>query len=254
VAARGAEEMARLVATSVPFVRFRVERELARAELSSGEGKDKAIDALRPVFAEIPPSAMREELLALVADRVDIQPALVASWLAQPARAAAATVPSPAPGAAGAPQPPRPAPRLDPAARAERAFLMQCLALPDAGRDALAAVREEDFTSELHRRALRHLRTHIDAPTEGVPEGDEELRTLIAELSVRAGREHSSLAALKGETLKLELARLERQIAAARARGGAEITALKEREREVHALLDRAIETVVAETHVPADA
>ncbi|HEX2104005.1 MAG TPA: DNA primase, partial [Solirubrobacteraceae bacterium] len=83
VQAEGARAMQRLVDASVPFVRFRVERELAAGDLGSAEGKDAVIDALRPVFAQIPPSALREELVALVADRTDLAPALVASWLAQ---------------------------------------------------------------------------------------------------------------------------------------------------------------------------
>ncbi|MDX6723695.1 MAG: primase, partial [Solirubrobacteraceae bacterium] len=81
----GAGAMQRLVDASVPFVRFRVERALESGDLSSAEGKDLVIAELRPVFEQIPPSALREELLALVAGRVDLSPALVGSWLAQPA-------------------------------------------------------------------------------------------------------------------------------------------------------------------------
>ena len=75
VAAEGARAMQRLVDASVPFVRFRVERELSTGDLGSAEGKDTVISALRPVFAQIPPSALREELIALVADRTDLSPA-----------------------------------------------------------------------------------------------------------------------------------------------------------------------------------
>src|SRR4051812_7386023 len=87
VAAEGAGAMQRLVDTSVPFVRFRVERELSTGDLATAEGKDAVIGALRPVFAQIPPSALREELVALVADRTDLAPAMVGSWLAQGAAA-----------------------------------------------------------------------------------------------------------------------------------------------------------------------
>ena len=89
--------MQQRVDASVPFVRFRVERELDAGDLSTADGKDRVIDALRPVFAGIPPSAMREELYALVADRTDLAPALVASL----ARAAGARTPrEPVPGGA----------------------------------------------------------------------------------------------------------------------------------------------------------
>ena len=72
VAQEGARAMADRVDASVPFVRFRVERELAAGDLASAEGKDAAIGALRPVFAQLPASAMREELIGLVADRTEL--------------------------------------------------------------------------------------------------------------------------------------------------------------------------------------
>src|SRR5512132_3687308 len=83
VAAEGARAMAERVDASVPFVRFRVERELGAGDLSRAEGKDAVIAALRPVFRDLPASAIREELVGLVADRTELAPALVASWLAQ---------------------------------------------------------------------------------------------------------------------------------------------------------------------------
>ena len=119
IQSEGAKAVQRRVAASVPFVRFRVERELDAGDLSTAEGRDRVIDALRPVFAGIPPSALREELYALVADRTDLAPALVASWLARPGRARPAS-PSPAarsPAFGRLPARPAGAPTLDPAAR-----------------------------------------------------------------------------------------------------------------------------------------
>src|SRR6185295_4793726 len=49
VAGQGARAMQRLVDASVPFVRFRVERELSIGDMQSAEGKDAVIAALRPV-------------------------------------------------------------------------------------------------------------------------------------------------------------------------------------------------------------
>jgi DNA primase len=82
VQSEGAKAVQRRVDAAVPFVRFRVERELDTGDVSTADGKDRVIDTLRPVFAGIPPSAMREELIALVADRTDLAPVLVASRLA----------------------------------------------------------------------------------------------------------------------------------------------------------------------------
>ena len=114
--------MQQRVDASVPFVRFRVERELGAGDPSTAEGKDRVIDALRPVFAGIPSGAMREELFALVADRTDLAPALVASRLARPGRERPAS-PSPAPRSPASgrlPARPAGAPTLDPAARGTR--------------------------------------------------------------------------------------------------------------------------------------
>jgi DNA primase len=269
----GARAVQRLVDASVPFVRFRVERELAAGDLGSAEGKDAVIGALRPVFAQIPPSALREELVALVADRTDLAPALVASWLAHGSAAGSGAAASGVAGggAAGGPgrgragatprtaeTPPEraadgrsaaPAPfaSLDAAARAERAFLVQCLALPSAGAQALRDLGvDEAFTSELTRRAARHLLEHLDAPAEGVPAEDAELAALVAQLAVRAARGRGSAAALEGETLNLELLRLERAITAAR--GSGDVAPLSARRAELRRRRDSAIERAMAET------
>jgi DNA primase len=291
VAAEGARAMQRLVDQSVPFVRFRVERELTTGDLTSAEGKDAVIAALRPVFAQIPPSALREELVALVSDRTDLAPALVGSWLAQGARrgggpgdgarggrarggaggdrgpgggsggrgpggAAAGEdewLGDPRPrderGAGGRSAAPAPFASLDAAARAERAFLAQCLAVPSAGKAALAELDlQAAFTSDLTRRAAVHLRDHLDAPARGIAEDDSPLSGLIAELSVRASLERGSTAALEGESLNLELLRLERAIASARSEGRGDVAPLVARREELRHRRDRAIERAMAET------
>jgi DNA primase len=122
VQSEGAQAVQQRVDASVPFARFRVERELGAGDLSTADGKDRVIDALRPVFAGIPPSAMREELFALVADRTDLAPALVSSWLARPGRGRPAS-PSPAarsPASGRLRARPAGAPTPDPAARGTR--------------------------------------------------------------------------------------------------------------------------------------
>jgi DNA primase len=268
VQAEGAGAVQQLVDASVPFVRFRVERELERDDLSSAEGKDRVIAALRPVFAQIAPSALREELVALVADRTDLAPALAASWLSQPGGAGGGTGAGgrrdgghrdsgrgngpAAPG--GAPEPPsgERAPRapmpLDATARAEREFLAQCVSLPSAGEAALAAVdTDETFTSELTRRAARHLRAHLQSPTDGLDPEDAELATLIAQLAVRGAQRGGSPAALEGASLNLELVHVERAIATARSAGEG-IAPLVTRRAELRGRRDRAIERAMAES------
>ncbi|MGH2944219.1 MAG: DNA primase, partial [Solirubrobacteraceae bacterium] len=80
----GGEEIERRIAASVPFVRFRVLRALDAGDLGDAEGKDRVLAELRGVFAPLAPSVMREELLRIVADRMDLSHELLASLLAQP--------------------------------------------------------------------------------------------------------------------------------------------------------------------------
>src|SRR5919204_1039713 len=116
VAAEGPRAMAERVDASVPFVRFRVERSLDAGDLTRAEGKDAVVAALRPVFEQLPPSAVRDELVGLVADRMNLAPSLVADRLAGGGAAPAA------PARNG---PRRQAPPLDPTGRAEHSFLAQ---------------------------------------------------------------------------------------------------------------------------------
>jgi DNA primase len=248
VAAEGARAMADRVEASVPFVRFRVERELAAADLSGAEGKDAVIAALRPVFRDIPASAMREELVGLVADRTELAPALVASWLAQGSR------PAPGQGANGAngqqrpPAPPQPA--LDAAGRAERSFLAQCLASPAAGRAALAEMDvDAEFSSALTRRAAAHVLAQLAGGGAALPEGDDELATLIAALTVASGGMRNSEAAVEGERLSLEVQRVKREIEVAKAAAAGDVGRLVALRQELERRRDGAIARAIEETH-----
>jgi DNA primase len=242
--------MADRVDASVPFVRFRVERELAAGDLSSAEGKDAVIGALRPVFAQIPASAMREELVGLVADRTELAPALVASWLAHGS--------SPSHGAArpsdgnGAPRR-RPAmsqPALDAAGRAERAFLAQCLASPPAGRAALDEMDiAAEFSTELTRRAAAHVRAQLAGERPALPEDDEELARLVAAVTVLCGGMRSSEAAVEGERLSLEVQRVKREIEVAKAAATGDVGRLVALRQELERRRDGAIARAIEETH-----
>jgi len=235
----GAEAVVGLMGRSVPLVRFQVERALDTADLSGAEGKDRVIDALRPVFKDLAPSVQRQELLALVAARLDLEDALVAELLAAPAR-------GPAPAAAkatnGASAPPRAVSRGE---RIERTFLALCIALPNQGHEALARVTAEHFSTELLRRAAEHLALHLAAPTEGVPEGDEDLERLMTELAVRAGRGRPTKEMLAVEELQLEHARLDRAVAHASTGGDGQVADLAAQRAAVKARLDAAIDAAL---------
>ncbi len=110
----------------------------------------------------------------------------------------------------------------------ERAFLALCIASPEEGARALASLDlDEHFTSELLRRAAGHLRAGQPLRADGrrgrggrEPGDDPELKALLAELVVQAGREsRRDPAMLEVQRLQLELARLDRRIQRARGAG-----------------------------------
>jgi DNA primase len=134
----------------------------------------------------------------------------------------------------------------------ERAFLALCIASPEQGEAALAGLDvDEHFSSELLRRAARHLRAvGLSEPMSGGEgaDGDDELRRLLAELVVEAGRERARPAMLEVQRLQLELAGIDRQIQRARARQSGEVNELAGRRAEVKRDFDRANERVLEET------
>ncbi len=239
----GGEELQRRIAESVPFVRFRVLQVLDSADLGDAEGKDRALDELRGVFSMLGPSVMRDELLRITGDRLDLSPELLSSLLARPPSGARR---GEDPGGAQAPGRPQAVP-LDRRERTERTFLALCIALPSLGRTALA---ELDLDADLSRPATRaaaaHLREHLDAPTEGLPD-DDPLTGLVRELAVRAAGVTATPAVFRMERLQLELYRVEREIALARSRGEP-VTDLAERRSTTKAEINRAMEQLMDES------
>ncbi len=244
----GAEAMADAVAKSVPFVRFRVERALSAGDEGSPEGRDRIIEQLRPVFATLPPSAMRLELTRLVSGRLELPESLAEQLLAGTGTAAAPSAWGRGIGAR----------RAGPSRReqTERAFLALCIACPDEGEAALADLEiDEHFSSGLLRRAALHLREGslhdpLAAAASDQPALDEdrELGALLAELIVEAGGEQGGPTMLEVQRLQLELARVERSIAHARATQGSDVNTLAERRQQVKEEFDRVYSRALEET------
>ncbi|HSZ70662.1 MAG TPA: DNA primase [Solirubrobacteraceae bacterium] len=261
----GVDAMKAAVAESVPFVRFRVQRVLAAGDHSSPEGRDRMIDELRPVFATLPPSAMRMELTRLVAGRLELPESLAESLLAQAPGSGAGRAPAAsgagdsrgAPGARRASNEPssRGGAQLGAGALGrredtERTFLALCIASPEDGARALHALDpEEHFTSDRLRRAAAHLREgRLPEPMAAIDEQDPELTSVLAELVVQAGREFPVPAMLEVQRMQLELARLDRRIRGASAKGAGEVSELAHRRAEVKREFERAYERALEQT------
>lgn len=251
---QGPEKITKLVAGSVPFVRFRVDRALLLADLGTAEGKDRAVSELAPIITPLPASAMRDELTELAAAALGVSGAKLTEWLgrAGPLPAPVRALAAPASEQGDAPTPQSAATVIDPGAQVERAFLVQCLADPAVGREALAAMDlEAEFVSPIFLRAAQLIRA---APASGqihAPPEDEELRRTLAELQVRAVQNVSSNAALKAEGLRLRAARTEREIVVAQQSDPQALVALVEKREGLRDQIEREVEESLEQTREP---
>ena len=250
----GPETITKLVSGSVPFVRFRVDRVLLLADLETAEGKDRAVSELAPIITPLPASAMRDELTELAAAALGVSGAKLTEWLGR-----ARPLPAPEPSAAlaassdGDERPQRTAASIiDPGARVERAFLVQCLAEPAVGREALAAMDlEADFVSPVFLRAAQLILAAPAGSEIHAPPEDEELSRTIAELQVRAIQNASSNAALKAEGLRLRAARTEREIVVAQQNDPKQLVALVEQRESLRDQIEREVEESLEQTREP---
>ena len=147
--------------------------QVERADLSTAEGKDHLVSELRDVFADIPSSAVREDLLELVAERLALPPALVSSWMPTPERTSLSSDARPAAAVA---------------VGARDAILWRCVTDPDAAR-ALPSGAElaRLFPDALSRRAAEHIRVHASDPAAELPDDDYELVSFITGLLTLPG-------------------------------------------------------------------
>jgi DNA primase len=256
----GAAAMEAAVRGSISFVSFRAERVLASGDPSNTEDQDRMIDELRPVFAELPPSALRMELTQTVDSRMALPEGLAEKLLAASPQAPqrgreTRRDASPSDGQSARTRQPRVS-EMTRREETERAFLALCIASPQEGASALGGLDiDEHFSSGLLRRAARHLRAgdlrtpmSDAADAEQRLEDDPQLKGLLAELVVEAGRERSDTAMLEVQRLQLELARVDRQIQRARGQDGGDISALAQRKAEVKRDFDRAYGRVLEQT------
>jgi DNA primase len=237
----GAERLRERVEASVPFVVFHVERILERADGGSAEGRDRAVAELAPAL-KLPATAgaLREDLLRRISNRLQLSEGRLAALI----EAAGSGQSGGSPGRTPA------AETIDPAVRSERAFLVLCIALPQAGRRALGEIDPDvHLTSDRLRRAARHIAGQTEMPLSGLSDDDEDLAHVMADLVARAGRAGEvSQAQLEQQRLLLELARIERAIRRARVEGSSGTGDLaREREHVLEAIhsIDSHIEKAV---------
>ncbi len=237
----GADALRGLLERAVPLARFTVERALERGETRTAEGRDRALEEAAAAVRPLPPSVLRDELVQLVAGRLELSESLVNSTLTaqhplDPRRSSRFAGDGSSGGSfrAGREAAPTNGARAASERReqSERAFLALCLALPEEGEARLASAHlDELFAAPATRRAAEYLRGRLRSPAGELPAGDEPLARLVAELVIRAGQLEATPAKLELEALQLDLHNLDRRIAAARSDGHETIPLATERQQ-----------------------
>jgi DNA primase len=209
----GAERFRELVESALELPEFQIGLVLDGADVSSPSERDRALAETAPILAEMGESASRDELVRSVAERLDMDPAMVIGRIAaaRPRLASGsgeqAAKNAPGDGA------------LTSRERRERALLAMCISEPKAGRGVLERLTPEHLSSAQVAGAVDWLRGHLEEPLKGLPREDEGLVALVTQLVMTAQREPASEDAMEMNFLLLEQRRLADQIAAAEKEG-----------------------------------
>jgi DNA primase len=210
IAAGEADSFTERLDRALPMMQFQVRRVLADVDLDSPAGRDRALEEAARLIAEhtTEGSAMRDELVREVADRLDVPVHRVRTAFAPPA-AQAAAAPTRDPGPAF----PAGASAGEVAFRAEREFLARCLASNALGRSYLSLPSDDQLSSDATRRAREHLAAHFDDPLADLPEDEPALAALVTDVALAAQEQPASReAVLRMSILQLEKRRIEREI------------------------------------------
>ena len=196
----GPEAFAERMERAAPMIEFQVRRVLADADLDTPAGRDMALEEARKLISVVPErTATRDALVREAADRLDVP----VDYVLAPARPAAA-----APAAA-----PTVASPAELSLRWEREFLIRCLSSADLGHEYLSRPDDEQFSSELTRRARAHFVTDFDDPVATVPQDDPRLAAIVTDLAFAAQeRPPTDERTLEFSLLQLELRRIQREI------------------------------------------
>ena len=223
VARDGAEAFTERLERAAPMIEFQVRRVLADADLDTPSGRDQALGEARKLIAAVPErTATRDALVREAADRLDVPvdyvmsaraPALAGGGAASSSSARAEVEAAPA-------APPAQASAGELALRAEREFLTRSLSSGGLGRDYLSRPADEQFSSDLLRRAREHLVANFEDPLAALPEDDPALGALVTDVALAAQeRTPTGESVLRMSILQLEQRRIEREIRRASSEG-----------------------------------
>jgi DNA primase len=199
LASEGADAFAARLEGPLAMIQFQVRRVLADAELDTAAGRDRALEEARRLIAATPErTAMRDELVREVADRLDVPTEYVRTA---------------APAATRAPVLPAGTSAGEAALRAERELLIRCLASGELGRGYLSHPSDDQLSSDATRRARDHLVAHFDDPLAALPPDEPALAALVTDVALAAQElPPTPETVLQMSILQLEKRRIEREI------------------------------------------
>jgi DNA primase len=209
------ERLAAAVEGAVPFLRFRIDRVLQGADLSSVEGRVRAAEAAVEVIREHPSDGVRDQYLMDVAGRCRTEPDTLRAMLARPAPAPRER-PNDRRGSSPLVEPPPSviAPRLNEERDSPELEVLRHVVHAWAGVEPWISY-EELFVGDLHARAFTALMAH---PT--VPEAIAAADPAVAELLTRLATEEvqtkpfDAVVRMLTETARSEVRMLRAQVAA----------------------------------------
>jgi DNA primase len=209
----GPERFRALIDAAVELNAFQVGLVLDRTDAASPAARDQALSEVAPVLAAMGETASRDDLVRRVAERLDLEPAMVMGRVVAATPASGGAEPAAPPARGAQPAPPRRAAELTSRERRERALLAMCIALPDEGSEYLVRLTDAHL-SLTGLRAATWLREHPQDPASNLPQ-DPELAGLVTELVMLAHDEPASSESMELNFLLLDQRRLEDEIAAA---------------------------------------
>src|SRR3954454_10692983 len=208
VAADGAAAFTERMERAVPMIEFQVRRVLADADLDTPSGRDQALGEARKLISAVPErTATRDALVREAADRLDVP----VEYVTAPPRPA---------GPAKTEALPQQMSVGEVALRAEREFLTRSLSSGSLGHGYLSRLSDDQFSSDLLRRARDHLVAHFEDPLTDLPQDDPVLGALVTDVAFAAQeRPPTDEPVLRMSLLQLEQRRIEREIAQASREG-----------------------------------
>jgi DNA primase len=218
-AGHGGDEFRRLAARAQTLLQFHVRTVLSAHDLAKPEERTRALTLLRDVLAQAASPLERDEEVRFVADRLHLSPESVRHLLSGVAAGGA-------PGTGSGAGPAATTRLLSAERELEARFLAACLALPERGRELVAAVDDSYFTGPDARRALEGVRLRLEAQRAGkkareaaaAATAPEEADGMLPEIVVRASSEQFSERVLQELSLRLQEAHVSRLIRVARGR------------------------------------